>query len=105
MFPQAIALSQMDVYRKDLLRASKDKVDEVMFNKVALPQLPGTSIIIDRASLAVLSSTDVMRCRGTCWLPADSMSQKQALKSAKGLLCHTNHLKSRNAALCVRAGH
>lgn len=35
---QAIALSQMDTYRKDLLRASRDRVDEVLFNKVSSGQ-------------------------------------------------------------------
>jgi len=32
---QPIALSQMDTYRKELLRHSRDRVDEVMFNKVS----------------------------------------------------------------------
>ena len=35
---QAIALSQMDTYRKELLRASRDRVDEVLFSKVSAGQ-------------------------------------------------------------------
>lgn len=37
---QAITLSQMDTYRKDLLRAARDKIDEVLFNKVLLRLSP-----------------------------------------------------------------